>query len=372
MRKINARNSSIELLRIVIMIFIVTMHVCTQGGIINSVTPFTSNYNWVWFIMVVCYCAVNCYALISGYVGIDTAFEYERICRLWVKVCFYTVIITILMKIVSPESVGFMDFIKSITPASSGQYWYFSAYFALFFLTPFLNVLINELDKKRLKLLIFTIVIVFSVIPTFRHTDPFLTGKGYSCIWLVCMYLLGAYLKKIEFFKNYSLKMMLILFGGSLILLFGSKIGIEFLVYRLSGVVAGGGYLLAYTSPIVIIEAVSLMGIFMKIHIKNDIVNNIIKKIGKTTFFVFIIHEHPLLKHKFIIDNFIQYSVYSSGKMVLFIVGTAITIFVICCAIDLLREGIFILLRVNLFEKFVVTSIQRKIKTAFEVFKQID
>ena len=58
--------------------------------------------------------------------------------------------------------------------------------------------------------------------------------------------------------------------------------------------------------------------------------------------------------------------------MVLFIVGTAITIFVICCAIDLLREGIFILLRVNLFEKFVVTSIQRKIKTAFEVFKQID
>lgn len=36
MRKINARNSSIELLRIVIMIFIVTMHVCTQGGIINS------------------------------------------------------------------------------------------------------------------------------------------------------------------------------------------------------------------------------------------------------------------------------------------------------------------------------------------------
>ena len=106
------------------------------------------------------------------------------------KVCFYTVIITIVMKIVSPESVGFMDFIKSITPASSGQYWYFSAYFALFFLTPFLNVLINELDKKRLKLLIFTIVIVFSVIPTFRHTDPFLTGKGYSCIWLVCMYLL--------------------------------------------------------------------------------------------------------------------------------------------------------------------------------------
>ena len=80
--------------------------------------------------------------------GIDTAFEYERICRLWVKVCFYTVIITIVMKIVSPESVGFMDFIKSITPASSGQYWYFSAYFALFFLTPFLNVLINELDKK--------------------------------------------------------------------------------------------------------------------------------------------------------------------------------------------------------------------------------
>ena len=55
MRKINARNSSIELLRIVIMIFIVTMHVCTQGGIINSVTPFTSNYNWVWFIICLLY-----------------------------------------------------------------------------------------------------------------------------------------------------------------------------------------------------------------------------------------------------------------------------------------------------------------------------
>lgn len=88
------------------------------------------------------------------------------------------------------------DFVKAATPASTGQYWFFSAYFAMSFFIPFMNYLINELDDYKIKVLGITIIIVFSIIPTLRHSDPWVTDKGYSTIWLMCLYLIGGIIGK--------------------------------------------------------------------------------------------------------------------------------------------------------------------------------
>lgn len=62
----NERNFGIDALRILSMFAIVLMHILYKGNLLKDVSD---NGNAVlWLIETVCFCAVNCYAMISGYV----------------------------------------------------------------------------------------------------------------------------------------------------------------------------------------------------------------------------------------------------------------------------------------------------------------
>ena len=82
------RNYGIDLLRMVSMILVAVLHVLGQGGVISEAgkhTPFNA-YKVAWFLEIAAFCAVNCYAAISGYVGIKSKFKYSNIIYLWLQV----------------------------------------------------------------------------------------------------------------------------------------------------------------------------------------------------------------------------------------------------------------------------------------------
>ena len=348
------RNMGIEVLRILSMFLVVMMHICTQGGVIDSVEPFTGNYIVAWVVMVLTYCAVNCYALISGYVGVETKFSYHRLLVLWLGVAFYTIIITVCFHVLKNGSVGFMDYIKAITPVTSGQYWYLSAYFAVFMMMPFLNFLLNQLSTRQLNILVITVVIVFSVLPTVRHTDPFALGDGYSALWLMLLYIVGGFLRKSKILEKYKTTVWICIVGFMLIIAISSKFLIEYVCWKSLGTVAGGGYLVSYISPVILLLAIALLGIFVKINFK---FYTVVKMISGSTFFVFIIHEHPLIKHQFLSEQFSKYTLYNPIGMIFAIFGTALAIFGVCVVIDQIRVIIFKKLNVNMLCKNIVDKI---------------
>ena len=63
------RNYGIDLLRILSMFMVVLLHLCGFGGVLSNVKPFSVNYYIAWFLEIVSYCAVDVFALISGFVG---------------------------------------------------------------------------------------------------------------------------------------------------------------------------------------------------------------------------------------------------------------------------------------------------------------
>ena len=79
--EIKERNYGIDLLRIVTMFMIVNLHVFWYGGILKSENLYflSAKYNIVWILEIICYVAVNCYALISGFVGIESRYKYSNI-----------------------------------------------------------------------------------------------------------------------------------------------------------------------------------------------------------------------------------------------------------------------------------------------------
>ena len=62
------RNYGIDLLRIVSMIMIPVLHILGQGAILDRSSALSGSYKAAWLLEIVCYCAVNVYGIISGYV----------------------------------------------------------------------------------------------------------------------------------------------------------------------------------------------------------------------------------------------------------------------------------------------------------------
>ena len=88
--EIKNRNYGIDLLRIITMFMIVNLHILYHGGILSSEKLYfgSTKFNIVWIIEIVSYVAVNCYALISGFVGVNSKNKYSNIILLWLRVAF--------------------------------------------------------------------------------------------------------------------------------------------------------------------------------------------------------------------------------------------------------------------------------------------
>ena len=86
------RNYGIDLLRIAAMCMVVILHIVGFGGVLTNAKTLSANYEAALFLQIATYCAVNCYALISGYVGLNSKFHYTNIVILWLRVVFYTLL----------------------------------------------------------------------------------------------------------------------------------------------------------------------------------------------------------------------------------------------------------------------------------------
>ena len=79
------RNYGIDLLRIVSMNMIVMLHVLGIGSFLDNVEGITIEYATMWFLETASLCAVNCFALISGYVGFGRKFKLSKLMQLWIE-----------------------------------------------------------------------------------------------------------------------------------------------------------------------------------------------------------------------------------------------------------------------------------------------
>ena len=163
------------------------------------------------------YCAVNCYALISGYVGINAQHKISNIIKLWFEVVFYTVGLTVLMKVIYPAEVGLKEIVYSFFPVSTEQYWYFTAYVGVFLFMPFINMNIKRMVGKELINLGLRLFFVFSMWQTLVDKQIFHTEEGYSFLWLIILYILGAAIKKIELGARVKAKWLVLIWCGCIL-----------------------------------------------------------------------------------------------------------------------------------------------------------
>ncbi|MBQ8000426.1 MAG: acyltransferase [Ruminococcus sp.] len=357
------RNYGIDLLRIISMFLVVCMHVLGKENILDNLTNGTWLYYSVWLLYTLAYPAVNCYALISGYVGYTSHHKYSNIINLHFQVWFYSFLGFSVGCVMSSGEVGVVSAVKALFPVRYNTYWYYTAYFCLFFFMPLLNKIFEGLNKASATKLVVSVTVIYSILPTVYMRDFIGLSGGYSFLWLLILYIIGVYVRKYRVFEKSSKRNLFLWLVGSLLVTWLSKVVIELISETVLGVVMFQDLLFSYISPTVLLSAVLILGLFSKVRFKNSI-NKLITFIAPLTFGIYLLHENPFIRSHFVTGKFAYYLQFKPIITIIAILGTVVAIFLIGLIVEFVRQKLFKLIRVNklsLWIEGVIACIYRKV-----------
>lgn len=263
---------------------------------------------------------------------------------------FYSVLFLILFLILD-KGVSKGELLYSIFPVITKQnYWFVTCYLFMYIISPFLNVMLSNINKKQHFFLCSFFFFVFCILNTILPSELLLDGSGgYGIIWFCVIYVFAVYIKKycnnqskrkIIYFLIYVISCLCILlsyiFFSHFNLLFYSKF------YN-------------YNSMFVFISSLSLFMFFKNITFKNNTLKKLVSFLAPLTFGVYLIHENIFLRQIlyngiFNSKNYIDYVIIY--PLIVFI--QALFILVICSLLEYIR--------INLFKKLEKNSIIEKFK----------
>jgi len=195
------RQVNIEVLRIVAMLMIISLHYLGKG---EALIPFSGNEfpmngYIAWLIEAFAYVAVNIYILISGYFLVDSKFRIDKLIRIWLQVLFYSIGIWLLFKVTGLLPEEFNTTYYSLTflaPVGMQHNWFASFYIMLYCLSPFLAILVKKVSKKQLQACIVILLFLFTKVYSllFPWAKP-IDDNGYGIIWMICLFIIAGYIK---------------------------------------------------------------------------------------------------------------------------------------------------------------------------------
>ena len=332
------RNSNIELLRIICLIFIILHHSFCHSNI--QITKLNINYGLLYFLQYFGRVANNIFVIITGYYMVNKKTNKKTITKLICETIFYSYIILFIYLLFAHEK-NIELILKSIIPILSNSNWFVTSYLLLYISIPYINILIKNISKKEHFLLISFMLLCFSILPTISLLEQY-----FSCyIWFICLYLVGSYLQLYRNEENFSKSKYILIFSiVSLIV----EIAFEYYFHTNIHYIGEVNNFIIFTLAI---------GIFIEFAYKEGFYNKYINYVASSVLGIYLIHDNfilsPIIWQKANLRSYI-----SSPCFWMYEILVIIIIFVVCLIIDKIRQ---ICIEKTIF-KFVDKKIQ-KIKT---------
>lgn len=338
------RNISIDLLRILSMIMIVSLHYFGKGGMLNITNIRHTSNVFAWTCEALFIVAVNCYVLISSYFLVKSEFNLKKFFKLAFEVIFYALFIYLFFVVFRYKDFTFDSFIDNIFPVLTKQYWFITVYLAMYLLSPYLNILINNLSQENHKKLIIILVLIFSIwfsiMPFAENLDK---TNGYSIVWFITIYLIGGYIrlyKNKEESTNY--RYLFAYFFITFVVVFSKFI----LYYLFKKQILLKDYSFTYynyNSITILLSSICLFLFFKSLNLNN--ICNIFKKtiliFSPLTFGVYLIHEHPFIREILYTKILHCQDFLYSRKYIFVAIISIFSVYIICSLIDFSRSLIF-------------------------------
>lgn len=353
---LTTRKEGIELFRCVSMILIVMLHVLGQGGVLAYADEHGEQFRVAWLLETMGYCSVDCFALISGFVNHEHEFKFSRFVLRWLEVFFWLVVPFLITLLFFPEISVEQYLAETIAPLSTKSLWYFNAYVLLMPFIPIMNCGIERLGKRNLERILLFLFFMTSILETFSGSDIFVLGFGYSGIWLIILFIFGAYYRLYGIPNWAKWYITVPVFLASSVTAWMLEMHKDDLVN--AGLIERSDYLFSlldrfvgYTSPFMILMALALLMFFAKVRLRSPLLRRTFALLGKGTFGVFLIHVGPIIWYHFLHWRYKGYALFEPLKLIIWVVGTSVLLFLLFDLLSLIRVMIFQYCGINRFVK---------------------
>ena len=202
------RESNVELLRIILMMMVITLHFnIPSGHAIELASNEPINLNILNILESFSICAVDTFVLITGYFNCkSTQSRMSKVISLLMQVAVYNLITYSIKVAIGSATFSIGQLIIHLFPSN----WYISIYIALYLLAPYINYVICSLSREKFRVLLLCSFILFSVNPTvLTFVQDYMgwnvdglsaisiagAGNGYTLINFILMYIIGAYIR---------------------------------------------------------------------------------------------------------------------------------------------------------------------------------
>lgn len=324
-----ARNSSIELLRIVTIVLIIFGHFNVHGiwetmdrslalgrqSFISCLTGWGGNMG------------NEIFMIITGYFMLTSKVHWKRVVLLCATMFLYSWSIAIFFGSVMDWNFTVKDIVKYAIPVWSGVNWFVCCYLIFMCFVPFINPFLKILSPKRYLALLFLNYFLFIFIPALNlHGNTYMQGPF---IQFFIMYMLGGYIRL--YGKNWTAEGYC-KFWIKLFLL-----GILLIVIASAFPVIHGKFWGSYWRIIHLIEVPMALSCFMMTICHKPFSSKLINRIAGSVLGIYLIHDNPLVR-KFIWTMWYPNLDYlDTWCFPMFMIGKVALIFLICLSIDQLR-----------------------------------
>lgn len=345
MRK--GRMANLELLRMIAMMMVVTIHTCNHGGLVDLAQKGTLSYYIVWTLYGLSFVAINVYILISGYFLVKSSFSSWRLVKMEMQILFYSMGILALFWIFGNVDKDMKYLVYCLTPVASDFYWFATMYVGMYLLSPILNTFVRAITKRQFQcMLVLLFVLLSGWTNVFYYTSGLNIAEGASIAWFVAIYLFGAYIR-MHYTPDGRAGKWFLIGMGVMVMIPLSRFIIEFLISTqwlgtrfLEDLLWGYSISYHYNSMFSILGAAGLFVAFLNLRLKDGIGTKHINIAASTSFAVYLIHDHYYLRQT-IWGRINPWAWLDDWYLLPAIIATVLAIYAICMIIELIRHFLF-------------------------------
>lgn len=344
MTQLKVRNSSFELLRLLLMVMVVIHHCIVHGlGLSGLSVNYTSptvvplgQMDTAFFINAFCISAVNCFILISGYFKINVS--TQRFLNLILSIFFYSVIFTIIPYMIKGD---WLTAVKKCLFLSHSQYWFVIDYLFLMVFAPMLNMAYDKFSAKHRRMITLGLIIISCYFGFLWNHSA--NTNGYTIIQFITIYCIGREIAK----SNFSLKRfhsILLYIIGSLTVGCSGWILWSYEYNELSWKTT------FYNDPILILASIGLFMFFKDLYFHSKLIN----RLGKSSFGIYLFQSSSAVGY-FMYEWIRFNSLKLGGGIFLIIILLSVLISIVALMFDQIRIRLlyyFIPSLMNLIQKW--------------------
>jgi len=311
------------------MAIIVLNHYVSRQGIVESYHVFNLNNNIGHIFRCTGYPALVTFVLISGYfMAGNGKYKSSRILSLLVQVTAFSLVCLLVGGTVLHIQLNSGMVIKSIIPYFYGYdaYWFVGPYLGMCLLAPFMDKLINAMNKGEYTIFLLMSVILVFVIPTWR---PFsMANERNGILTFVVIYAIAGFIKKFRLEENISKSKLLMIITGFWAISYstypmGHYLNIEIF----------NNTVLDMNNIFAVVIGVSFFLLFLKLSVNT---NRFINYIAGSAFGIYLFHDNFILRD-WIWGYFVKRELYyDSSLFVLHCLLVVSALFVIGVVVDIL------------------------------------